>query len=114
MSVFASLLRTAYRVSGAKKAFALPEDKIVPVIEKQTGRFSDLGKLAAVEENVLHGKLGLRQKGHGKVGPDGGSHHQRQPRYAAAAQKFLHLTHLIVTAAYSFPPIARLTMKRSM
>ena len=26
---------TAYRVSGAKKAFALPEDKIVPVIEKQ-------------------------------------------------------------------------------
>ena len=35
MSVFASLLRTAYRVSGAKKAFALPEDKIVPVIEKQ-------------------------------------------------------------------------------
>ena len=52
MSVFASLLRTAYRVSGAKKAFALPEDKIVPVIESR-----------------------------------------------------------IITAAYSFPPIARLTMK---
>ena len=67
------------------------------------GRFSDLGKLAAVEENVLHGKLGLRQKGHGKVGPDGGSHHQRQPRYAAAAQKFLHLTHLVRLAGVGLP-----------
>ncbi len=35
MSIFASILRTAYRLSGAKKAFALPEDEITKVIEKQ-------------------------------------------------------------------------------
>ena len=35
MSVFASALRTAYRLSGAKKAFGLPEDEIRKVIEKQ-------------------------------------------------------------------------------
>ena len=35
MSVFASLLRSAYKLSGAKKAFALPEEKITAVIAKQ-------------------------------------------------------------------------------
>ena len=35
MSIFASVLRTAYRLSGAKKAFSLPEDEIKQVIEKQ-------------------------------------------------------------------------------
>ena len=35
MSVFAALLRTAYRLSGAKKSFALPEEKLLAVIEKQ-------------------------------------------------------------------------------
>lgn len=35
MSVFASLLRSAYKLSGAKKAFRLPEDEILKVIEKQ-------------------------------------------------------------------------------
>ena len=35
MSIFASILRTAYKLSGAKKAFALPEDEIKKVIEKQ-------------------------------------------------------------------------------
>ena len=35
ISVFASLLRGAYRLSGAKKAFGLPEDEIRKVIEKQ-------------------------------------------------------------------------------
>ena len=35
MSFFASVLRTAYRLSGAKKAFGLPEDKIRKVIDKQ-------------------------------------------------------------------------------
>lgn len=35
MSIFATALRAAYRLSGAKKAFALPEDEIRRVIEKQ-------------------------------------------------------------------------------
>ena len=35
MSIFALLLRSAYKISGAKKAFRLPEDEILKVIEKQ-------------------------------------------------------------------------------
>ena len=35
MSVFASALRGAYKLIGAKKAFSLPEDEIRKVIEKQ-------------------------------------------------------------------------------
>ena len=35
MSFFAFVLRTAYRLSGAKKAFGLPEDKIRKVIDRQ-------------------------------------------------------------------------------
>ena len=35
MSIFASLLRGAYRLVGAKKAFSLPEDELRKVIEKQ-------------------------------------------------------------------------------
>ena len=35
MSLFASALRGMYRLSGAKKAFALPEEEILKVIEKQ-------------------------------------------------------------------------------
>lgn len=35
LSIFASLLRGAYKLSRAKKAFGLPEDEIMKVIEKQ-------------------------------------------------------------------------------
>ena len=35
MSIFASALRTAYKLSGAKKAFGLPEDEIRKVIDRQ-------------------------------------------------------------------------------
>ena len=35
MSFFASVLHAAYKLSGAKKAFTLPEDEILKVIEKQ-------------------------------------------------------------------------------
>lgn len=35
ISTFAHLLRGAYKISGAKKAFGLPEDEIARVIEKQ-------------------------------------------------------------------------------
>ena len=34
MSFFASALRAAYKLSGAKKAFTLPEEEILKVIEK--------------------------------------------------------------------------------
>lgn len=36
MSIFASILRTAYKLSGAKKAFALPEDALQKEIESRT------------------------------------------------------------------------------
>ena len=35
MSIFASILRSVYKLSGAKKAFALPEDALRTEIEKQ-------------------------------------------------------------------------------
>ena len=35
MSIFSSILRSVYKLSGAKKAFGLPEDEIKNVIEKQ-------------------------------------------------------------------------------
>ena len=35
MSIFASILRSVYKLSGAKKAFTLPEDEILKAIEKQ-------------------------------------------------------------------------------
>ena len=35
ISAFAHLLRGVYKISGAKKAFGLPEDEITKVIEKQ-------------------------------------------------------------------------------
>ena len=35
MSIFASILHMAYKLSGAKKAFALPEDALQKEIEKQ-------------------------------------------------------------------------------
>ena len=35
MSIVASILRSAYKLSGAKKAFALPEDALRKEIEKQ-------------------------------------------------------------------------------
>ena len=34
MSIGAAALRAAYRLSGAKKAFALPEDQLLKAIEK--------------------------------------------------------------------------------
>ena len=34
MSIFSSILRTAYKLSGTKKAFALPEDALRKEIEK--------------------------------------------------------------------------------
>ena len=36
MSIFASILRSVYKLSGAKKAFALPEDALRKEIESRT------------------------------------------------------------------------------
>lgn len=35
MSFLASVLRAVYKLSGAKKSFALPEDKLLQELEKQ-------------------------------------------------------------------------------
>ena len=55
MSIFASILRTAYKLSGAKKAFALPEDALRKEIEKQNrhrGVFTPTDRKAYYEMTV--------------------------------------------------------------
>ena len=52
ISLFASLLRGAYKLSGAKKAFALPEDALRRVMEKQNrhrGVFTPTDRKACYE-----------------------------------------------------------------
>ena len=58
MSVFASLLRGAYRLSGAKKAFGLPEEEILEVIKKQNrhrGVFTPTDRKAYYETITMNG-----------------------------------------------------------
>ena len=58
MSFFASLLRGVYRLSGAKKAFGLPEDEIRKVIEKQNrsrGVFTPTDRKAHYETITVNG-----------------------------------------------------------
>ena len=58
MSIFASLLRGVYRLSGAKKAFGLPEDEILKVIEKQNrsrGVFTPTDRKAYYETVTVRG-----------------------------------------------------------
>ena len=58
MSIFASLLRAAYKISGAKKAFGLPEDEIRKVIEKQNrnrGVFTPTDHKAYYETVMIKG-----------------------------------------------------------
>lgn len=58
MSAFAKLLRGAYKLSGAKKAFGLPEDEILKVIEKQNrhrGVFTPTDKKAYYEMIDVNG-----------------------------------------------------------
>ena len=52
MSIFASILRSVYKLSGAKKAFALPEDALRKEIEKQNrhrGVFTPTDRKACYE-----------------------------------------------------------------
>ena len=58
MSIFASILRSAYRISGAKKAFALPEDALRKEIEKQNqhrGVFTPTDHKAHYETITVNG-----------------------------------------------------------
>ena len=58
MSIFASILRAVYRLSGAKKAFALPEDALRKEIEKQNrhrGVFTPTDRKAYYETIAVNG-----------------------------------------------------------
>ena len=58
MSIFASALRAAYKLSGAKKAFGLPEDELKKVIEKQSrsrGVFTPTDRKAYYETIHVNG-----------------------------------------------------------
>ena len=57
MSIFASILRSVYELSGAKKAFALPEDALRKEIEKQNrhrGVFTPTDRKAYYETIAAH------------------------------------------------------------
>ena len=58
MSIFASILRMAYKLSGAKKAFALPEDALRKEIKKQNrhrGVFTPTDHKAYYETITVNG-----------------------------------------------------------
>ena len=58
MSIFASILRSVYKLSGAKKAFALPEDALQKEIEKQNrhrGVFTPTDRKAYYETITVNG-----------------------------------------------------------
>ena len=58
MSIFAAILRIAYKISGAKKAFGLPEDELKKVIEKQNrsrGVFTPTDRKAHYETIHVNG-----------------------------------------------------------
>ena len=58
MSIFASILRTTYKLSGAKKAFALPEDALQKKIKKQNrhrGVFTPTDRKAYYETITVNG-----------------------------------------------------------
>ena len=58
MSIFASILRSVYKLSGAKKAFALPEDALRKEIEKQNrhrGVFTPTNRKAYYETITVNG-----------------------------------------------------------
>ena len=58
MSIFTSILRSVYKLSGAKKAFALPEDALRKEIEKQNrhrGVFTPTDRKAYYETIAVNG-----------------------------------------------------------
>ena len=62
MSIFASILRSVYKLSGAKKAFALPEDALRKEIEKQNrhrGVFTPTDRKAYYAGRVFHHHISI-------------------------------------------------------
>ena len=58
MSIGASLLRGVYRLSGVKKAFALPEEQLLKAIEKANrgrGFFMSTDHKAHYEKRMVNG-----------------------------------------------------------
>ena len=58
MSIGASMLHAVYRLSGVKKAFALPEDELLKAIEKANrgrGFFMPTDRKACYEKKVVNG-----------------------------------------------------------
>ena len=80
-----------------------PDNEIQKRCHNAARTFSDLRKLPAVKESVLHGQLRLRQKRHGKVCTDGRSDHHRQPLHALSMQKVLHLPYFVQLADIFLP-----------
>ena len=69
MSIFASILRSVYKLSDAKKAFALPEDALRKEIEKQNrhrGVFTPTDRKAYYETIAVNGFLCLIVREHPK------------------------------------------------
>ena len=69
MSIFASILRSVYKLSGAKKAFALPEDALRKEIEKQNrhrGVFTPTDRKAYYETIAVNGFFCLIVREHPK------------------------------------------------
>lgn len=54
MSIFASNLRSAYKISGAKKAFGLPEDELKKVIERQNRKRAKVPYTAFARPKMVH------------------------------------------------------------
>ena len=70
MSIFASILRSVYKLSGAKKAFALPEDALRREIEKQNrhrGVFTPTDSKAYYETIAVNGFPCLIVREHPKL-----------------------------------------------
>ena len=71
MSIFASILRSVYKLSGAKKAIALPEDALRKEIEKQNrhrGVFTPTDRKAYEYEPYEKGYLQNAAVGYGAYG----------------------------------------------
>ena len=69
MSIFASILRSVYKLSGAKKKFALPEDALRKEIEKQNrhrGVFTPTDRKAYYETITVNGFPCLIVRAHPK------------------------------------------------
>ena len=96
--------RTNLFQCAALRPVQAPDSEIQKRCHNAARTFSDLRKLPAVKESVLHGQLRLRQKRHGKICTDGRSDHHRQPLHALSMQKVLYLPYFVRLADIFLPP----------